>query len=214
MPGWAVERVSASPATLHERAAPATGRRLVRVCRATGPALVIGSAQPRDHVDEARARAAGVPVVRRRSGGGAVLVDADGPVWVDVSIPAGDPLWEDDVGLAFGWVGQVWVRALVEVGVAGATAHEGALQVTPWSSRVCFAGLGPGEVTLGGRKVVGISQRRTREGALFQTACLLQWDPAPLVEWLGLEGAEVGDVAVAVDRPAADVESALVDALP
>ena len=139
MPDWAVERVAASPAALHEGAAPRPGQRVVRVCRATAPALVIGSAQPRAHVDEARARAAGVPVVRRRSGGGAVLVDGEGLAWVDVSLPAGDDLWHDDVGLAFDWLGQTWVRALEAIGVAGAAAHRGALRTSPWSSRVCFA---------------------------------------------------------------------------
>ena len=192
MPGWAVEQVTASPQALHERAAPERGRRFLRVCRATGPALVIGSAQPRAHVDEARARAAGVAIVRRRSGGGAVLVDADGPVWIDVNLPAGDPLWDDDVGRAFGWLGRTWVDALEQVGVAGAVAHEGALQTSDWSSRVCFAGLGPGEVTLLDCKVVGMSQRRTRDGALFQCAALLSWDPAPLVDLLALSEDERG----------------------
>jgi len=203
VPGWAVERVTASPAALHDRATPVPGRRLVRLCRATGPALVIGSAQPRAHVDEARARTGAVAVVRRHSGGGAVLVDPDGPVWVDVSIPASDPLWHDDVGLAFGWLGDVWVRALSEIGVAGARAHEGAPQSSPWSSRVCFAGLGPGEVTLLDRKVVGISQRRTRDGALFQCAALLSWDPGPLVDLLALSEAEREAARADLDRVAA-----------
>ena len=39
---------------------------------------------------------------------------------------------------------------------------------TPWSDLVCFAGLGPGEVLLDGRKLVGLSQRRTRNGVRIQ----------------------------------------------
>ena len=41
---------------------------------------------------------------------------------------------------------------------------------TGWCPLVCFAGVGPGEVLAGGRKLVGISQRRTRAGARFQCA--------------------------------------------
>ena len=36
---------------------------------------------------------------------------------------------------------------------------------------------GPGEVTVAGRKVVGITQRRTRAAARFQCAALGRWDP-------------------------------------
>ena len=47
---------------------------------------------------------------------------------------------------------------------------------------VCFAGRGPGEVFLGARKVVGLTQWRAREGALFSSCAYLRWDPAPLLE--------------------------------
>ena len=46
---------------------------------------------------------------------------------------------------------------------------------------VCFAGRGPGEVFHGDRKVVGLSQWRAREGALFSSCAYLRWDPAPLL---------------------------------
>ena len=46
---------------------------------------------------------------------------------------------------------------------------------------VCFAGRGPGEVFHGAAKVVGLSQWRAREGALFSSCAYLRWDPAPLV---------------------------------
>src|SRR5690606_10658151 len=99
----------------------------------------------------------GVELARRRSGGGAVLLDDDAAVWLDVLVPRGDPLWSDDVVVAAHWLGDAWVAALAELGLAGA-AHRGGLVRRPWSELVCFAGLGPGEVTVGGRKVVGVSQ--------------------------------------------------------
>jgi lipoate-protein ligase A len=57
---------------------------------------------------------------------------------------------------------------------------------TAWSRLVCFAGLAPGEVTVGGRKVVGVAQRRTRRHARFQCAVLHRWDPQPLLDVLSL----------------------------
>ena len=146
----------------------------------TSAAVVLGSTQPDSVV------APGTPTVRRRSGGGAVLVEPGGLVWVDVFVPAGDPLWEADVGRAFAWLGRLWMAALADAGTAGARAHTGPLVTTPWSPLVCFAGLGPGEVTLDGAKVVGMSQRRTRSGALFQCAALLEWRPERLLDRLAL----------------------------
>ncbi len=116
-------------------------------------------------------------------------------MWADVLLPAGDPLAESDVGRAFGWIGRAWARALADVGVEGAVVHEGrARAATAWSAAVCFAGLGPGEVTVGGSKVVGISQRRTRAGTLFQCGALVAWEPGPLVDLLVLPGLD-GDRA-------------------
>ncbi|MDP9389628.1 MAG: hypothetical protein M3Q48_17360, partial [Actinomycetota bacterium] len=106
-------------------------------------------------------------------------------------------------------------------GGAGGVVHRGGLVASAWSAMVCFAGLGPGEVTVGGRKVVGLAQRRTREGALFQCALPLAWDPVPLLAALGVED---GRAAVAAELaasvlplgavPPERVEEAFLGALP
>ncbi len=166
------------------------------------PAIVLGSTQADRVVDRSRAAAVGVEVVRRRSGGGAVLLRPGEVVWVDVLVPAGDALWQADVGLAFGWLGQAWAEALGSLGVS-ASVHEGALVGGRWSELVCFGGLGPGEVTVGGRKVVGISQRRTRAGALFQCAALVDWDPSPLLDLLVLAENDRAEAAIDLEPVAA-----------
>lgn len=153
--------------------------RTVRVLDAEGRALVLGSHQPDDLFDPGALEREGVTLARRRSGGGAVLVGAGEVLWVDVVVPAGDARWDDDVRRAGLWVGEAWAAVL-----RGVVAEPGSVEVWPgglrrseWSDAICFAGLGPGEVTVGGRKVVGLSQRRTRWGSLFQTAVLLSWRP-------------------------------------
>jgi lipoate-protein ligase A len=234
---WHVERRHGLARDLHDTSAqtplpdppggPAPGERVkrrVRLLSPDRPALVLGSAQPERDVNVEAAASAGVDVVRRRSGGGAVLL---GPgttttLWVDLTIPAGDPLWEADIGRAAWWVGAAWAAAVEATAGGPVEAWRGAMRRSEWSARVCFAGLGPGEVLLGGRKVVGVSQRRTRHGALFQSVALLEWHPDALLSLLrmtndeyrqaraGLEGTAVG----LGGRRAKALEDALIAALP
>ncbi|MGE3619315.1 MAG: hypothetical protein AB7L84_02540 [Acidimicrobiia bacterium] len=164
------------------------GRR-IWLLEPAAPALVLGSAQPDAAVDRAAAARAGVEVVRRRSGGAAVLLVPGQVLWVDAVVRRDDELWRADVGAAFRWFGRAWAAALSEVGVA-ATVHAGAMVRTRWSAAVCFAGLGPGEVTVAGAKLVGISQRRTRDAARFQAVVHHRWDPAPTLDLLALEPGE------------------------
>jgi lipoate-protein ligase A len=217
--GWAVETARGSAAAFHARPVPEGAARAVWVFEPERPALVLGSTQPDATVDAEAAARAGVEVVRRRSGGGAVLLVPGDVVWVDVIVPAGDPRWDDDVGRATWWLGEAWATALEACGVHGAAVHRGGLVRTPWSAAVCFAGLGPGEVTVDGRKVVGISQRRTRTAARFQCAVYRRWDPEALVALLAPPrptSAAVADLAAtvaAVDVPADRLVGALLAAL-
>ncbi|MGN6696334.1 MAG: lipoate--protein ligase family protein [Aquihabitans sp.] len=183
---WPVEHHRGSAAEFHERTIPDAPSTALWWFEVERTAVVLGSTQRPEVIDEAAAAAAGIEVAKRRSGGGAVLLEPGGAIWIDVILPAADRRWEHDVGRSFAWLGEAWVRVLRELGVEGAEVHEGPLQRRPWSDLVCFAGLGPGEVTVGGRKVVGISQRRTRAGARFQCALLQQWDPSLLLRVLAL----------------------------
>jgi lipoate-protein ligase A len=193
------------------------GERSVVVLDVTRPTVVLGSSQKDDAVDRNRAEARRVDVVRRRSGGAAVLVEPGAALWIDVTIPAGDPLWHDDVGRAFHWLGAAWAGVVTAATGRAARWHDGPLQATPWSPMVCFAGLGPGEVTIDGRKVVGLSQRRTREATLFQCCALRRWEPARLLDLLALDDATRADgAAVLADvatglGPAPDLAAALIE---
>lgn len=183
---WSVDALVGDAAVLHRRDPSDPPRREVWVLTVGRPALVLGSTQPESDVDAAAAARLGVEVVRRRSGGGAVLLDPGSVVWVDAVVPRDDDLWEDDVGRAFGWLGRTWADALVDLGIerAAISVHEGGLVRAPLSPVVCFAGLGPGEVCVGGAKTVGISQRRTRGATRLQSSALLGWEPERLATLL------------------------------
>lgn len=216
--GWRVRRVAGDAAALHAEPVPDRPAREAWVLDAAAPALVLGSTQGDDVVDRAAAAARGVAVVRRRSGGGAVLVDPATTAWVDVIVPAGDPLWDDDVGRAAWWVGRAWQAALADLGVAPTEVHDGALACGPLGRLVCFAAVGSGEVTTPDRrKLVGVSQRRTRAAARFQCAAYSRWAPEPLVDLLRLDAAgarAVEGAAAGVGHPPAAVVDAFIRHLP
>lgn len=195
---WAIEERRESPTAFHARALPDPLERTVWVCEPTVPTLVLGSGQRDEVVDLDACRRAGVEIARRRSGGGAVLVEPGRILWLDVLLPARDPLWDDDVARAFLWLGRTWAGALAGLGVP-TVVHEGGLCTTQWSRLVCFGGLGTGEVTdPDGRKLVGLSQRRTRAGARFQCSALASWDPASVVSLLALSPEERANATTAL----------------
>ncbi len=171
---WIVDHWTASAAEIHTWDPPADTR-VARWCEVTSPALVLGSAQSLATVDLESCAEQGIDVVRRRSGGGAVLTWPSEMIWLDVVVPAGDRVWDDDVGRSMWWLGQIWAESLDVCGVADVEVHRGPLLRSRWSAVVCFEGLGPGEVTVGGRKAVGISQRRTRHWARLQVALHHRW---------------------------------------
>ena len=224
---WRLQHWIGDAATLHARQFEPPLTRTVAVLEVQRPALVLGSTQPDVVVDADGAVAAGLDVARRRSGGGAVLLEPGGVTWVDVVIPRDDPLWDDDVSRSFFWLGEAWALALGPFTDVELVVHRGALVRTPWSSLVCFAGVGAGEVMGVGpdgapdAKVVGMAQRRTRAGARFQCAVHHRWNPARLLTALALDAprrAEASDAlagaAVEVAATGEELVNALVSQLP
>ena len=183
------------------------------------PALVLGSAQDVALADAAETAGAGIDVVRRRSGGGAVFVDPASSLWVDVIVPPTDPRWSPDVRTSSHWLGHAWANALRTVGIEGEVYDEG-LEKTPWGRLVCFGANGPGEVLIDGRKTVGIAQRRTREGSRFQCIVYARWDPRDVVDHLVLDpierdqiAADLADVAGGVGDRLDDLREAITQEL-
>lgn len=214
---WQVEYRHGSAAAHHRRSVPDSPKRAVWVHTVDDPALVLGSAQDDGIVDRGLAASWGIDIVRRRSGGGAVLVVPDDVAWLDVIVPAADPLWSDDVSRSGIWLGEVWRSVLAELGFAGAMVHRRALACGPLGRMVCFGVVGQGEVTVDGRKVVGVSQRRNRSSARFQCIVYREWRPNDLASLLGLdEGAltYLQHAAAGTDAAPDDVVAAFLGHLP
>lgn len=218
---WEVRHRHGTAAEMHALDLPADPVPAMWILDATSPAVVLGSAEPEAHVDRTRLASLGLDLVRRRSGGGAVLVDPAACTWVDLVIPAGHARWDRDVGRAMHWVGDLWRAALADLGVAS-EVHRGPLRRSPWSAQVCFAGLGPGEVVdAQGRKLVGVSQRRTRTAARFQTVAYHADPSTDVVDLLALDEEEraaarsaIAAATATIPVAPADLVAALVARLP
>lgn len=217
---WNIERLKGSGEELHARETPEPVGRLVSILEVNRSALVLGSTQPETDVDKDMLERKGIDLVRRRSGGGAVLLVPGESVWVDVVVPRGDQLWSDDVSQAFYWLGKVWVDALERLGHAG-VAHLGPLVCSQWSRRICFAGVGGGEVRIDNRKVVGISQRRQRQATRFQCMALKTWMPEEILELMAMSEEDrnqaridIEKIALGIKASSTDIEEAFIDSLP
>lgn len=216
---WSVEGRVAAAAELHQpwpgpdRAA----ERRIAICHVTGPqTVVLGSTQGRTVVVDQNW--SDRCIVRRRGGGGAVFVAPARQVWVDIWLPRADPLWDDDVVAGADWVGDAWADAMTELGLRDVAVHRGPSRGDQAAAAVCFAGLGPGEIVVGtpARKLMGLTQHRSRFGVRFQTMAVVWWDPEPVVSalWrLGLVDQAQRNAlrAATVDRAVGLAQLALAD---
>lgn len=149
-------------------AAPPT----LRLYRWSAPALSIGYAQSLDRdVDLAACRALGIAVIRRITGGRAVLHDAE--VTYSVAVPAGLPGFGTGLDQAYRLVAAGLIAGLRLLGLPAAVTSSGPRDPSrPHRHAACFATTARHEIALAGRKLVGSAQRR-EGGAFLQHGSIL-----------------------------------------
>lgn len=187
---WLIETRTASAADHHHAAFPASSEfpSIAHVwdLRLRRPALVLGGRQELSASASARAESDGVEVTPRRSGGGAVWIAPDTSVWIDLLVPVTHPWFHDDLTVTFRRTGELWQSALESCGVTSTIYSERPDPHDELAKAACFAGLGWGEVVASGQKVVGLSQRRTRDGARVQCLADLSGQHARVADYLDL----------------------------
>jgi lipoyl(octanoyl) transferase len=145
------------------------------------PTLSLGYGQPLDgRVDLAAVAQLGLGVVRRPTGGSAILHEGpDLELTYSVTAAAGDFEGADDLLATYQWIGRALGAGLNALGAPVAM-----VSVQPSDPRsmpaFCFARTGSYELEAGGRKVVGSAQRRQAAGFLQHGAVMLGADPARL----------------------------------
>ena len=139
------------------------------------PATIsLGYGQPLDHrIDVAAAAALGIGLVRRPTGGSAILHEgSDLELTYSVAARAGDFAGADDLLETYRWIG-----AALAAGLRRLAAPVEMVPVQPSDPAAmptfCFARTGSYELEVGGLKVVGSAQRRQGTGFLQHGSVML-----------------------------------------
>jgi lipoate-protein ligase A len=146
------------------------------------PCLSLGYFQPLSDVDRAACAAAGVTLVRRPTGGRAVL-HADELTYA-VAGPLDSPPFDGSVVETYQRIAAALVAGLAALGLrAESTGSRG---VHARSGPACFDTAGAHEITVDGRKLIGSAQTR-RGGALLQHGALpIGGDPGAVIDLLAI----------------------------
>ncbi len=136
----------------------------------TDATVSLGYFQP-ERVRREDARLAGLPFVRRPSGGGTLVHHRE--ITYAFALPPGAP-WQG---------GEPWLRrmhgiiaaALADLGVAAGPHPAG--PEAPFTGFLCFQHFTPGDLLIGGCKVVGSAQRRVRQALMQHGSLLLAASP-------------------------------------
>lgn len=148
------------------RNADATGQRTLRFYQWSEPTLSLGYFQ--NHADrDGHAASRQCPLIRRHSGGGAIMHDHE--LTYSLTLPISDRLSRDAQAL-YANIHATLVECLQSMNV-DCELHSGAMSD---SAFLCFQRRSSGDITLNDQKIMGSAQRRTKHGMLQHGSLLLR----------------------------------------
>ena len=145
------------------------------------PSISLGQSQRMRTVDEAACRANGVDVVRRPTGGLAILHTDE--LTYSLSLPIAHPIAEGDVMTSYRRIAGAIIATLKHLGVSDASADAVAKE-NKAKGPVCFEAPSDYEVIGGGKKLVGSAQWRRVDGVLQHGSLPLHGDIARVCQYL------------------------------
>jgi lipoate-protein ligase A len=150
------------------------------------PCLSLGRNQPLADADLAACRAAGVDVVRRPTGGRAILHTDE--LTYSLTLLQVDPRATGDVVEGYRRLSEGLLAGLrlLEVEAVQAVGRKSATDAGP----VCFEAPSNYEITVAGRKLIGSAQWRAKGSVLQHGSLPLQGDLARIVDCLALSDAQ------------------------
>jgi lipoate-protein ligase A len=171
------------------------------------PCLSLGKRQPLDGVDFARCGAAGVEVVRRATGGFAILHTDE--LTYSIAATPDDPRADGAILDAYRKLSQGLLAGLRRL---GAPARMNPVQPggSPNGSAACFEAPSAYEIVVGEKKLMGSAQARPNGRVLQHGSLPLHGDIARVADYLTFgDEAERGGLAVHLRERATTLEDAL-----
>ncbi len=161
------------------------GRPTLRLFTWSEPWLSIGCLQQISDVDTVACQRAGITIVRRASGGTAVLHERT--VAFSLAVPPGHSLAVSDIVESYRLLAPPAQLALKSLGISAELvrvedSHRG--RPSGFGSAACFAALSPYELVVGSRKLVGNSQLRRRGAILHHAVMMLDFNPGRFAGFL------------------------------
>ena len=173
----------------------------------TPACLSLGVAQPFADVDMARLRARGWDVVRRITGGRAILHTDE--LTYSVIGPADNPVLVGSVLESYNRLAKALLHAVQELGMS-VEMKEGKADESGKSNPVCFEVPSTYEITVDGKKLIGSAQARRKEGVLQHGSLPLVGDLTRITQALAFADESAREeAATRLLARAATVESAL-----
>jgi lipoate-protein ligase A len=163
-------------------------RAILRFYAWDAPTLSIGYFQRTDEIDLEACHTSAVSLVRRPTGGRAVLHHRD--LTYSLVLPLRPPWTEFSIADSYRRINSCLKRGLETLGLAAsigiASERAGHSGVVP--SPFCFSAIARHEVLVAGKKVIGSAQRRFPGALLQQGSILLDFDPGAILALLGPGG--------------------------
>lgn len=166
-------------AELLDKVSRCSERAFVRIYQWSAPTISLGYFQKDAVLDH---RWQGCPVVKRLTGGGAILHDRE--LTYSVALPANHPFRHTPVA-AYEHVHQAIIALLKSMGAVCQLRGETAEVAREDEPFLCFLRGDPRDVVIGSNKIIGSAQRR-RKGAILQHGSILMRSSPLLDEVPGL----------------------------
>jgi lipoate-protein ligase A len=170
------------------------------------PTLSLGYSQPYSDIDLKRLKIKGWDVVRRPTGGRAIL-HTDELTYAVIGSKT-DPILEGSLMQSYSRISRALQEALTILGLS-VTVHQGKASNSQ-DQPVCFEIPSDFEITVAGKKIIGSAQARKKEGILQHGSLPLTGDLARITECLRYESPSLRkQAAVKLLSKAATVENTL-----
>lgn len=149
----------------------------------SNPAVSLGYFQEfNTEVNIEKCRALGVDIVRRPTGGKAVLHENE--ITYSVVSPKDNPLFPEDILGTYRVISSCLVQALLSMGINASIADTCQRSSINTLKSLCFSEPSKFELLVNGKKICGSAQVRTKNAFLQHGSILLDFDPDKAVQAL------------------------------